>query len=245
MGTHIWDDTYSPVWISNRSMVNSAGQAEQLWLNKGEVACMSNFDDEDFTDTDVDSDAGSDMKVDCTIGKSGNPQSDPDTDIYTHASKKKIVPQCLLEWPCRRDGDVRVMNNVNDGKLEHCLTAAWCVNAEDSSYIAVCCDCLWLIDHLRNLIFVFYWWIMRIHTGPEVPCDGQIITQIKTAGGWRCGDGYSTLPGMFSAGGILWPLIGCRPRMVGSAEQTSHNKEGPESSSGSRRRASDRVTCLY
>ena len=29
------------------------------------------------------------------------------------------------------------MNNVNDGKLEHSLTAAWCVNAEDSSYIAM------------------------------------------------------------------------------------------------------------
>ena len=113
------------------------------------------------------------------------------------------------------------MNNVNDGKLEHGLTAAWCVNAEDSAYIAVCCDCVWLIDHLRNLIFVFYRWIRLIHTGLEGPRDGQIITQMKTAGGWRCG-GYSTPPGMLSAGGILWPLIGCRPRMVGSAEQTSH-----------------------
>ena len=143
MGTHIWYFT---------SMVNSAGQAEQLWLNKGEVACMSDFDDEDFTDMDVDSDAGSDMKFDCNTGKSGNPQSDPDTDICTHAGKKEIVnhtgdkntpeedvccadipavnwasgyidcarylvQQCLLEWPCRRDGDVRVMNNVNDVKL--------------------------------------------------------------------------------------------------------------------------------
>ena len=50
---------------------------------------MSDFDDEDFTDTDVDSDAGSDMKVDCTTGNSGNPQSDPDTDICTHAGKRK------------------------------------------------------------------------------------------------------------------------------------------------------------
>ena len=40
MGTHIWDDTYSPIWISDPSMINSAGQAEQLWLNKGEVACL-------------------------------------------------------------------------------------------------------------------------------------------------------------------------------------------------------------
>ena len=114
------------------------------------------------------------------------------------------------------------MNNVNDGKLEHSLTAAWCVNAEDSSYIAVCCDCLGLIDHLRNLIFVFYRWIMLIHTGLEGPRDGQIITEIRTAGGWRYSDVYSMPPGMLSAGGILWPLIGCRPQMVGSAEQTSH-----------------------
>ena len=33
MGTHIWDDTYSPVWNSDLS--NSAGQAEELWLNRG------------------------------------------------------------------------------------------------------------------------------------------------------------------------------------------------------------------
>ena len=91
MGTHIWDDTYSPVWISDPSIVNSTGQAEQLWLNKGEVACMSDFDDEDSTDTDVDSDAGSNMKFDCNTGKSENPRSDPDTDICTDAGKKEIV----------------------------------------------------------------------------------------------------------------------------------------------------------
>ena len=57
-----------------------------------------------------------------------------------------LVPQCLLERLCRRDVDVRVMNNANDWKLEHSLMVAWCVNAEDSSYIAVCYDCLiWLI----------------------------------------------------------------------------------------------------
>ena len=169
---------------------------------------MSDFDDEDFTDTDVDSDAGSDMKFDCNTGKSGNPQSDPDTDMCTHAGKEVIVnhagdknnpdedvccadipavhwasgyidcaryvvPQCLLEWPCRRDGDVWVMT-VNDGKLEHSITAAWCVNAEDSSYIAVCCDCLWWIDHVQNLIFVFYSWSWR----QEPPADGSIVMYI-------------------------------------------------------------------
>ena len=51
--------------------------------------------------TDVDSDDGSDMKVDSSTGNSGIPQSDPDTDICTHAGKKELVPQCLLEWPSR------------------------------------------------------------------------------------------------------------------------------------------------
>ena len=235
METHIWDDTYGPVWICDPSMVNSAGQAEQLWLNKGEVACMSDFDDEDFNDMDVDSDAGSDMKFECNIWKSENPRSYPDMDICTQAGKKEIVnyrgdkntpeedvcctnipsvnwasgyidcarylvPQCLLERPCQRDVDVRVMNNANDWKLEHSLTVAWCVNAEDSSYIAVCYDCLWLIDHLRTLIFVFYECIVRIHTGLEGPRRDQIITEIRTADGWRCSDAYILSPGMISAG---------------------------------------------
>ena len=139
---------------------------------------MSDFDDEDFADTDVDSDAGSDMRLDCNTGKSGNPQSEPDTDMCTQAGEKinviqagdtnnpdedvccadiptihwasgyiywarYVVPQWLLEWLCRRDGDVHVMNNVNNGNVEHGITAAWCMNAE-----AVCCDCLWLIYHL-------------------------------------------------------------------------------------------------
>ena len=72
-------------------MVNSAGQAEQLWLNKGEVACMSDFDDKDFIDTVVDSDAGSGMKFERNTWKSENPRSDPDTDICTQAGKKEIV----------------------------------------------------------------------------------------------------------------------------------------------------------
>ena len=91
METRIWDDMYGPVWISDPSMVNSAGQAEQLWLNKGEVACMSDFDDEDFNATDVDSDTGSNMKFECNTWKSVNPQSDPDTDSCTQAGKKEIV----------------------------------------------------------------------------------------------------------------------------------------------------------
>ena len=185
--THLWDDTYSPVWIPKPS--NSADKTEELRLNRGDVACMSDFDYEDFTDPDVASDTGSVMKVDCNTRKSEKPQSYPDTDMCTHAGKKVIdnhagdennpdedlccanspamhwasgymdcasyvVPQCLLEWPYKRDRDARVTNNVNDGKLEHSITASWCVNTEDLSYITVCCDCLWWIDSVRNVTFL-------------------------------------------------------------------------------------------
>ena len=163
MGTHIWDDTYSPFWISDPS--NSAGQAEELWLNRGEVACMSDFDDEDFTDTNVDSDAGSDMKFDCNTGKSGKPHSDPDTDMCTHSGKKVIVNHA---------GD---KNNLDED---------------------VCCADIPAV----------YW-----------------------------------PPGMLSAAGILRLLIGCWPQINCRTDLT--HREGPESLSGSRRRASDRVTCFY
>ena len=94
------------------------------------------------------------MKVDCNTRKSELPQSYPDTDLCTHAGDENnpdedidcasyVVPQCLLEWPCRRDRDARITNNVRDGKLEHSIMAAWCVNTEDSSYTTVCCNCLW------------------------------------------------------------------------------------------------------
>ena len=52
---------------------------------------MSDFDDEDFIDTDVDSDAGSGMKFEWNTWKSENPISDPDTDIRTQAGTKEIV----------------------------------------------------------------------------------------------------------------------------------------------------------
>ena len=70
------------------SMVNSTGQAEQLLLNKGEVACMSDFDDEDFNDMDVDSDAGSDMEFECNTWKSENPLSDL-IRIFAHKPGKR------------------------------------------------------------------------------------------------------------------------------------------------------------
>ena len=63
---------------------------------------------------------------------------------------------------------------------------------------------------------------MLIHTGLEGPRDSQIITEIRTAGGWRYSVVYCMPLRMLSTNRILRPLIGCRPQMVGSAEQTSH-----------------------
>ena len=66
--THLWDNMYSPFWIPKPS--NSADNTEELRLNRGDVACMSDFDYEDFTDSDVASDAGSVVKVCCNTRKS-------------------------------------------------------------------------------------------------------------------------------------------------------------------------------
>ena len=92
--------------------------------------------DEDFTDTDVNSDTGSDMKFDCSTRKPENPRTDADTDICTHAGKKENVNhRGVKNTP---EEDACVVNNVNDWKLGHGLTAAGCVNAGDPSYIAEC-----------------------------------------------------------------------------------------------------------
>ena len=79
---------YCPVWISDSSMVKSTGQAEQLLLNNGEVACMSDFDDEDFNDMGFDSDAGSGMECEWNTE---NPLPDPDTDIRAQDGAKEVV----------------------------------------------------------------------------------------------------------------------------------------------------------
>ena len=71
-------------------------------------------------------------------------------------SARCLVRWCLLGQPCRRDVGVRSTDNVNDWSLRHSLTIAWYMDVSDSSCIAVCYDCLWLIDHSRVLISLFY-----------------------------------------------------------------------------------------
>ena len=81
------DSDTSRTRMSTPRTCNSACHTEELRLNRGDVACMSDFDDEDFTDTDVASSADSVMKVDCNTRKFEIPQSYPDTDMCTQAGK--------------------------------------------------------------------------------------------------------------------------------------------------------------
>ena len=154
--------------MSTPRTCNSAGHTEELRLNRGDVACMSDFDDEDFTDTDVASSADSVMKIDCNTWKT-----------------------------------------------------------EDSSYITVCCDCLWWIDSVRNVTFVFYSWNMLVHTRWEGLRDGQKMKKTRTTGGWQYREVCNIPPGMFSAGEIQRLLIGCCTQVGGSAVRTSHIRSDP------------------
>ena len=88
-----------------------------------------------------------------------------------------VVPQCMLEGPSRRSRDARVPNDAKNEELEHCITAAWCGNTEDSSYITVCCDCLWWI-----VTFVFYSWNMLVHMRRDRLRDGQKMKKTRTTG---------------------------------------------------------------
>ena len=71
-----------------------------------------------------------------------------------------LVRLCLLEQPSRRDVGVR-NDNANDWSLKHSLTIDWYMNVADSSRIAVCYDCLYLIDLVRTMISLFYDGMMR------------------------------------------------------------------------------------
>ena len=44
---------------------------------------------------------------------------------------------------------------MNDWDLKHSFTIDWYVDVADSSRIAVCYDCLWLIDLLRTMRSLF------------------------------------------------------------------------------------------
>ena len=87
-----------------------------------------------------------------------------------------LVRLCLLEQPSRRD-------NVNDWGLKHSFTIDWYLGVADSSRIAVCYDCLCLIDLLRTMIALFYDGMMRSLTEFKGLRRGQILSETMYAGG--------------------------------------------------------------
>ena len=121
-----------------------------------------------------------------------------------------LVRLCLLGQPCRRDMGVRSTDNVNEGILKHSSTIAWYMDVADSSYIVVCYDCLWLIDHSRVLISLFYDRIVRFLTEFQGLRRGQMLKGTMSAGGRQCSGACFPPPGTCSAGRNLRPLIDCR-----------------------------------
>ena len=97
-------------------------------------------------------------------------------------SARCLIRLCLLGQPCQRDVGVRSTDNVNDWSLEHSFTIAWYMDVADSSYIAVCYDCLWLIDHSQVLISLFYDGIVRFLTEFKGLRRGHILNGTMSAG---------------------------------------------------------------
>ena len=127
-----------------------------------------------------------------------------------------LVRLCLLGQPCRRDVGVRSTDNVNEWVLKHNSTIAWYMDVADSSYIVVCYDCLWLIDHLRVLISLFYDGIVRVQRTETR--TNAMLNGTMSAGERQCSCACFAPPGTYSAGRNL--LIGCRASGGGSGGHT-------------------------
>ena len=95
-----------------------------------------------------------------------------------------MVPGVLFDCVCC---DSRADGTWASGVLKHISTIAWYMDVADSSYIVVCYECLWLIDHSQVLISLFYDRIVRF-----LMC---FLTEFQ---GLRCG---RMLNGTMSAGG--------------------------------------------
>ena len=80
---------------------------------------------------------------------------------------------------------------MNDWGLAHSFTISWCTNIADSSNVAVCYECLWLIDHSRVVISWFTNGIGRILSDVA----DLRRAQITSAGGRRCGYACLAPPG--------------------------------------------------
>ena len=115
---------------------------------------------------------------------------------------------------------VRSTDNLNEGILKYSSTIAWYMDVADSSYIVVCYDCLWLIDHSRVLISLFYDRIVRFLAEFQGLRRRRMLNGTMSAGGRQCSCACFPPPGTYSAGRNLQPLIGCRASGGGSGGHT-------------------------
>ena len=102
---------------------------------------------------------------------------------------------------------------MNDWNLARRFTIYWCTNIADSSNVAVCYECLWLIDHSRwmgrILADVGYLRRTQIKSAPNGDVDMPV---------WRRRENVPP-------GEILRPLIGCRAAGGGSGGHTERARE--------------------
>ena len=185
----VWEDMDCPVLISASCVDNSLCLSGQTMSSFRDVAYMGDFADEDFIDTGFDSDMGSEAEFkwnarnDACAWESWS-ASVKDVVYYRDFSKclesdicctgiqsvdcaeryidgaGYLIRLCLLEQPSRQDVGVQ-SDNANDWSLKHSFTIDWDMSVADSSGIAVCHDCLCLIDLLRTMISLFYDGMMR------------------------------------------------------------------------------------
>ena len=106
-----------------------------------------------------------------------------------------LVRLCLLGQPCQQNMGVWSTDNVNEWILMHSSTIAWYMDVTDSSYIVVCYDCLWLIDHLRVLISLFYDRIVRFLTEFKGLRRGRMLNGTMSADGQQCSCACFAPPG--------------------------------------------------
>ena len=112
------------------------------------------------------------------------------TQVQTRLPKTKCVWPMKINVICTVVPDVLFncvcWDSVNDWRLKHSSTIAWYMDVADSSYIAVCYDCLWLIDHSRVLISLFYNGIVCFLTEFKGLRCGRMLNGTMSAGGLRC-----------------------------------------------------------
>ena len=207
-----------------------------FWFACGQwfMSYMGDFADEDFIDTGFDSDMGSGAEFEWNTRN----------DAYAWESRsasEKFPLDSVRALPARSVKDVVYYRDDNKcPERDVCCTGIHCVNCAEryidgarylvrlcflgqpcaSSRIAVCYDCLCLIDLLRTLISLLYDGMMRSLTEFKGLRRGQILSETMSAGGRRRMCTCITPPGTCSTGRNPRHMIGRRASGGGSGGHT-------------------------